>query len=882
MEDVELAITLPSNPPVSDGKSESGKKERRYLKIPFPVELEAQQVNVTVSQGEEYLKIREMQFGFQAYASGPLLIKELVIHHRDWEKKFTQVYGGISLQDEKICATDLLLQPGLTIDSLAVFLPELDAGKLKSEFASRAFSGTIRGEILSAGRDKGHLNFDASGSFSKIAIGQLVAFLRADETATGTIKEGKFSFHGSPRNLPKATISTRLEASDFKWRDRQWNSLVIGASLFERRLQIPEFELKQAHNSLSLKGEMTLPGTSKQWQKAALAFNLKAKLDNITELSSLLGPDIGEAAGQATVEGNITGQNGSFNGQFIIAGTNLSYRSAPLDALNAALTLRDNEIEISHAEFAHKDDYLRAHGVVTLSGQRRYTGDIKASVADLSLYASILQPPIAPYPFSGSLLLDWSGDGSANSHSGAFRARLKDVRPLSPDAATPDYRILADMDATYAPEHLYFSKLIVGDPDDNFSGKVTADPNSIKLEDVIVQQKGSIRMVGEARLPLNIWKAWQRPSAKEVWDVTVPCTVNLAFKKLDLHETAAIFGREFPVRGDLQGELTTSGSINALDIQGRLTLSRGELPLSAAGGADLRNIESVAVLSGNMIRLEKFSAQMRENEEFALEGTVDAGDLQNPGFNLVFRSKALAVKPRGDLAATAALDLNIDGSLTGASVTGVARLSRLVLEQPLSLEELFFGQQKLNNLVTFDIFPEMTKQWNVDVRLTGSAAARLLGAEGRVEPGARLVGSPSAAHVTGLFDFDGFTLASPGATFQIQHGSVFLGGQSGAEPSLLICGKGMVEGKPFSATLLGSPEEKTLEFTVIPPMEEAEFRKAISREPSSAGAFSSVPRELSLTDLPQKSGSLPLEALESLGLETQMSEGPLPNLPPLN
>ena len=62
LEDVELAITLPSNPPVSDGKSESGKKERRYLKIPFPVELEAQQVNVTVSQGEEYLKIREMQF----------------------------------------------------------------------------------------------------------------------------------------------------------------------------------------------------------------------------------------------------------------------------------------------------------------------------------------------------------------------------------------------------------------------------------------------------------------------------------------------------------------------------------------------------------------------------------------------------------------------------------------------------------------------------------------------------------------------------------------------------------------------------------------------------------------------------------------------------
>lgn len=870
VDEANVVVNLPAKASSQEESAENAKKVRRWGKIPVPVELEAQKVNLTVRQGDEFLQLQEMQFGFQSYASGLLLIKSLVVHYPRWEKRFSQVYGGISLQDDKICASDVLLEPGLTLDSLAVSVPELENGKLNSEFAARAFSGHIRGEILSAGRTRGLVSFDASGSFSDISIGQLVAFLSSQEKATGRIKAGRFSFHGSPRNLPKATISTRFEAVDFQWRERTWNSLVVGASLTNRRLELPEFELKQAHNSLSLNGEVTLPNSNQPWWQADFECKLKAKLDNVTELSALLGPDIGEAAGQATIEGNVRSRKSSYDGQFIIAGSKLSYRSAPLDVLNAAVTLRDKEIEISHAEFAHKDDYFRAHGVVTLSGERRYTGEIKASVADLSLYASILQPPIAPYPFRGSLLVDWSGDGSVNSHSGAFRARLKEVGPLQPDAKNPDYTIHADMEATYAPEHLYFSKLIIGDADGNFSTKLTANPTSVNLEDLKIQQKGSVRMQGKALLPLSIWKAWQNPSAKENWDAAAPFNVNLAFNKLNLHESAAIFGREFPVRGEVQGDLETSGSMSALEARGKLELARGEIPLGAGAG-ELREIETAMTLSGRSAHLEKFSASLN-GESFGLEGAVDAGDLQNPGLDLRLRSKSLSVAPRAGLSAKAGVDLAIKGSLASASVSGQAQLSSLSLDHSLSLEELFIGGQQVNNELAFELIPKMTQNWNLDVRLTGSAATQLVGTSGWVRPDATLSGSLGAARATGRFDFGGFSASGPRVSFAVQLGTLFLGDhpQAATAPTLFISGSGTYDGKPFQANIMGSFKERQIAFASEAPAEDQEFRAAILEKGTPAPP---AKPDISLQSAPPK------PAPASVELSNQEDSKPLPNLP---
>jgi hypothetical protein len=157
------------------------------------------------------------------------------------------------------------LTDSLSITSASADLPELLRGHLLMEFALDAFSGNIQGELRSAAREE-HLDFESSGTFSNISVAQLGAFFSQD--AEGSIKEGKFTFRGSPRDLARATFTTRFEAGAFRWGARRWNSLVAGATYVHHHLQNLEFQLTQAHNSLMLKGDMDVPENWNQWWRA--------------------------------------------------------------------------------------------------------------------------------------------------------------------------------------------------------------------------------------------------------------------------------------------------------------------------------------------------------------------------------------------------------------------------------------------------------------------------------------------------------------------------------------------------------------------------------------------------------------------------------------
>ncbi len=135
--------------------------------------------------------------------------------------------------------------------------------------------------------------------------------------------------------------------------------------------------------------------------------------------------------------------------------------------------MKGNELQIEQLELASKNDFVRGKGVVNILGQeKRYWGELKASVADLSRYSAIMQKPFVPQPLAGGLTVDWSGDGMAKAHSGAFHAQLKKFRLVS--VTEPKAHPLnADVEATYSPGNIFFSKLLVWDNNTNLSAKVT-------------------------------------------------------------------------------------------------------------------------------------------------------------------------------------------------------------------------------------------------------------------------------------------------------------------------------------------------------------------------------------------------------------------------
>jgi len=180
---------------------------------------------------------------------------------------------------------------------------------------------------------------------------------------------------------------------------------VLGAMMVDRHLQIHNFELQQAHNTLNMSGDIAIPDSSGGWLQTDFNFDIDAKIDNVTELSLLFGSEFADTAGTAAINGSIRGQAKSFTGDLTVSGSNLTYRTVPLDTLQASVKFTGDEVQIPSFEIVRKKDFLRGKGGANFSSEKRYWGEVSASVRDLSLYSAILHPPIVPQSYGGGWFL---------------------------------------------------------------------------------------------------------------------------------------------------------------------------------------------------------------------------------------------------------------------------------------------------------------------------------------------------------------------------------------------------------------------------------------------------------------------------------------------
>ena len=167
----------------------------------------------------------------------------------------------------------------MEIASFSTDLEKLRRGELEQEIQIDAFGGEIRAEAGMKPDAQPRL-FSARGKFFKIDIGRLASFLSLSEAAGGTIKEGTFSFNGSPHDVQRSTTWLHLDATNFQWESRQWDSLVLGGTLIDRRLQVHECVLHQGHNALTVDGEMTQPEPGREWWQGDFNANISAKIEN--------------------------------------------------------------------------------------------------------------------------------------------------------------------------------------------------------------------------------------------------------------------------------------------------------------------------------------------------------------------------------------------------------------------------------------------------------------------------------------------------------------------------------------------------------------------------------------------------------------------------
>jgi hypothetical protein len=771
----------------------------RPPRLLLPTSLTISHATVAIHQSDGYVLLEDTELHASDIEAGHLVIGALSVHEPWMTGLFSNCRGSLLIQDSQLILANMKLADSLSITSASADLPGLLRGQLQMQFALDAFSGKVQGELTNAAPDH---EFDSSGTFSNISVAQLAAFFGQD--ADGSITEGKFTFHGSPHHLEKTTFTTYFQAGNFRWGARRWNSLVAGATYVDHRLLIPNFELRQAHNSLTLKGNMDVPGDWKQWWKTDFNFQVAAKIDNLSELSALLGPEFGDIFGQLTVDGDVSGENASFNGQLIASGSHLSFGKAPLDQLQAAIKLQGNEIQVTNAEFTHGNDFLRAQGVVNILGAKRYWGEVKASIADLSLYASFLQPPIAPEAFSGGLALDWSGDGAPSAHSGAFTVRLNRIQPLvSGTEAWQPIDLTAE--ATYSPDSIFFSNLVFGNGQTALSSRVVANPSSLTFQDLKLQHGKSLWLAGDAQIPLNVWAAWLNPGAAPWWNFESPCKLDLKFDRLSLRDTLLLSGREQPYDGELTGALKSDGTLAKLTTAGHLSIKNAAGAFRAgalkSGGATLD-------FQGDQVNVTSAAGQWN-NLAWTASGAVTAPDVRSPSFDMNVKVSGAPLPMAPGIDGSVSADVNAAGPPGALVLSGSAQLQTVTVHHAVSIADLLAaGGTGLQGQL-----PALTLSgpaaWKLDIAVGGSVPIQFDNAFGTIAPALEITGSIAHPSLAGKIDLSGFTITDASGQLTISSGSFFLNpGTPAAGTPLILTASGNLSGEEVDGSIFGTLMDK--------------------------------------------------------------------------
>lgn len=792
--------------------------------LPIATNCEVLNSDLSVRLGNRTVSFAGVKFTVSSVKPGEIFIGKLTLEQGRLRRVFTALQGTTALQAPQLRVANLKLGPGILLKSLSSDLDDFVRGRLQVDFDFAAFGGSLRGELVntSLGRQP---TYEIAGNFSNISVEALAQFLQVGETTGGTIKEGKFNFRGSPHDLDNATISTRFEATDFRWGKRQWNSLVLGATVVNRRVQIPELELQQAHNTLRLKGELALPGEQVPWWLSDFSFDISARVANLTELSALFGPQFANTSGQLTADGSIRGDNKSYSGQILVAGSKLTWMGVPFDLFNAGIKLDGNELQIVNLEATHGTDYVRGKGVVNILGERRYQGELNASIEELATYGPLLQKPIVPAPPVGGLVVNWSGDGTTGVHSGAFTARFRKLHTLGTPEVPATLAIDADLEGTYAPGGLSLSKCVLANGDIRLECRLAADNKTLRLEGLKLTQKKTPWLEGEATLPFNLFQWWVAPSLAALAP-DAPFKAELTAKGVQLEEVAHLTGRVIPIRGLLSGMVKTESTLRNLHVNGAVKLTKGQLPASEWVPA-LDNLEAEAEIDGNVLRFSKVAARHALGD-FSATGSLDFSKFDAPAFDLLIHGEKVRFNAGPSWSGSANLALSIVGTRDAASVKGGAEITALETTPRPDFGALInTGNPETIRVPAPAIALQSPfDQWTYQIGITTPQPVKIK--KGEVSADLRLSGTGSPLTATGDITITGLPAGTVFSTGTLESGTWYFG----KEPTVVarLKGKFLTEGlmQDYEGVFFGSPEHLSSTFAGVRPGNDEVIQQAFT------------------------------------------------------
>lgn len=517
-------------------------------------------VQLHVENGPTVIDLHDATLSGAQIETGLFTARELTIASPWFQKSFSNLRGATSWQESRLTVGALSLMRGLDLDSITVDLSQIAQSRLGLEMNMDVFGGKLRARVSSDDHtDK--RTWDVAGNASEISLAQMSDALAWENRASGSLRACKFTFRGEVTNIREATATVWAEIAGATWRDRTADTIMLGAALHNRHVQIEQLYIKQRNNQMTLSGEFALPLGSADWFRPDFRGDVSASINELGDFARLFGANPADFAGKIALEGTVNARERKLAGQLTLSGDSLILSRTPVESLRMKLSLKESRLEMTEFALHQKEDFFLAKGSFDLSGERAYSGTLKCSVTDVADYAGLIPDAFEAVRFGGGLAIEWTAHGTRIAHSGAFHAKGSGLHSLQTKVVPFD----AQFEGDYSPGNIFFRQFHLSNPRADLSAFVTVSNDYVQLQALRFDLNGKPKLQGNIFAPLSLAKLrathnWQAAlSADPTFDI------NVTLDPIDLAELARAVTALPKMSGQAAGHLEVYGTPASLE-----------------------------------------------------------------------------------------------------------------------------------------------------------------------------------------------------------------------------------------------------------------------------------------------------------------------------
>jgi len=252
--------------------------------------------DLRVEDGPTVILLRSVSLSASQIEAGRFSADEVTIASPWFRQTFSQLRGATNWQETRLTLGGLSLTRGLDVQSLTSDFSDLGNQRVGLEFDADVFGGKIRASISNEWRSR-RSNWNVVGSATDISLAQTSEALGFTDRVGGLVRACKFTFRGNPRNPMRATAWLWTELTRPTWRERGADVIMLGASLYNRQIELQQLYVKQNTNQFTLSGEASFPTNSSDWLRPDFRGDISASIGNLGDFAGLFGADPGDFAG---------------------------------------------------------------------------------------------------------------------------------------------------------------------------------------------------------------------------------------------------------------------------------------------------------------------------------------------------------------------------------------------------------------------------------------------------------------------------------------------------------------------------------------------------------------------------------------------------------